>query len=239
MKCGDRIRLTHETASLPNCGLELTRTEVISDNSADTSATSPKRCHDALLSALAAHHQTEIYRLRLALAIVSTVALAVISHAYLRPAAQPACEFSCQPTSQPASQPAGQLGCEWLSQPSSSNLPSSPNSPSSPVGPGPATTLCQEKVNAEYNLGQEANTVRPLTFEPSEVGNYRVFDDVTHIHIPAGVVTPQWTCSEEGCSDVFRSSERGFAYLWVPRGVARNASRLLYVHGGSWCAHPV
>ena len=110
------------------------------------------------------------------------------------------------------------------------------------LGAGDETTVCQYAVHAEYNKNGRFNGAEPENFNASSVDRYPVFNGVSHVRLPAGVVTEQWSCRESnGCGDCDPahnprqcSDERGYAYLWVPDGANSSTPRILYVHGGSW-----
>ena len=111
------------------------------------------------------------------------------------------------------------------------------------LGADDTTTTCLYAVHSEYNEGGAFNGAEPEVFNASTASQYPVFRGVRHVRLPAGEVTDRWSCSvENGCGDCDPkgatpqqcSDERGYAYLWIPRGANSSTPRVLYVHGGSW-----
>ena len=111
------------------------------------------------------------------------------------------------------------------------------------LGADPVTTECQYAVHAEYNGNGKFNGAEPEIFNASEAHNYRCFDGITPIFLPAGEVTAPWSCTaDNSCGDCDPlgphpeqcSTARGYAMLWVPRNATATTPRILYVHGGSW-----
>ncbi|KAL1499319.1 hypothetical protein AB1Y20_011527 [Prymnesium parvum] len=111
--------------------------------------------------------------------------------------------------------------------------PLSRASPSRHLVPSLSTRLCQQRVHAESTGAAPPHTARPLRFTPADAKRHRVFRGVAFVRLPAGVATDAWPCGGAACAEA-RGGGRGFAYLWVPARAARNATRLLYLHGGSW-----
>eukprot|EP00966_Prymnesium_polylepis_P225749 5221858-Prymnesium_polylepis.1 len=202
---------------------ELTPTTSDSNAESSDALVTIVRGHDAKMASLATKHRAELlrYRVALALTLSTSLALALLLAFSERTAL-------------------GRTGvCRWpeAAQTHVAALVDSTASP--PLGPGHATAECQQAVYEEYSSSKTAShTARPFTFEAETAHLHRAFDDVSWVRLPAGVVSRPWSCRAGHCFDGDESDERGFAYLWVPKGVARNATRLMYVHGGSWSVAP-
>lgn len=98
------------------------------------------------------------------------------------------------------------------------------------VGPSATTIYCQNAVYQDAKTGVYKSIDKPIDLKSfKNLEKYGdTFRGVTPVVLPPGVVTPAWKDKE--------GQKRGEAILWVPDGIEKNSSRLLYVHGGSWLA---